>query len=105
MKGPDDDEGHENVGCYLEVVKNQRLTWTDALEADFRPTGKSNECIGDHFSATVLLKDENGSTKYTVIARHSSEESCKTHNERGFEEGWGTALTQMVELIKSAEIQ
>lgn len=105
MKGPDDDEGHENIGCYLEIITNERLTWTDALEADFRPAGKPNACTDNFFSATVLMEAHGKGTKYTAIARHSSEEARKIHNERGFEDGWGTALKQMVELIKSSEIK
>lgn len=27
-----------NVGCYLEVIPNRKLVWTDALLPGFRPT-------------------------------------------------------------------
>jgi len=32
-------EGQEfpNIGCYLEVVENERLVWTNALLPNFRP--------------------------------------------------------------------
>ncbi len=26
-----------NVGCYLEIIPNQKLSWANALEPDFRP--------------------------------------------------------------------
>src|SRR5688572_6557076 len=37
MRSP---EGQEfpNVGCYLEVIPNQRLVWTDALLPGYRPS-------------------------------------------------------------------
>ena len=31
-------QDHPNVGCYLEIVPNRKLVWTDALEAGFRPS-------------------------------------------------------------------
>ena len=36
MRSP---EGKEfpNIGCYLEVVPNERLVWTDALLPGYRP--------------------------------------------------------------------
>ncbi len=104
MQGPEGDT-HGGNGCYLEIIENERLTWTSALEADFRPNAIANDCINDHFTATVLLENHKGGTKYTVIARHTTEETCKAHNERGFEAGWGTALEQMVELIKNKAIK
>lgn len=104
MQGPDG-EKHSGDGCYLELVENERLTWTSALEADFRPNPVTNDCINDHFTASVILENYNGGTKYTVICRHSNEAACKMHNERGFEAGWGTALEQLVDLILKKEIQ
>lgn len=103
MCGPDG-ESHSGKGCYLEIEENKRLTWTDALEADFRPNTEPNACTKDFFSATILFEATEKGTKYTVIARHSNEESRKVHNDRGFEQGWGTALEQMVALIKNKEI-
>ena len=36
MRSP---EGQEfpNVGCYLEIIKNEKLVWTNALTHGFRP--------------------------------------------------------------------
>src|SRR5688572_24596125 len=36
MRSPEG-EDHENVGCFLEVVENRRLIWTDALGPGWRP--------------------------------------------------------------------
>lgn len=100
MQGPDG-ESHEGNGCYLEIVENRKLVWTDALEKDYRPNPSTNACIEGKFTAFLLLEPHQGGTKYTVIARHGDEATCKTHLERGFEGGWGTALTQLVEYVKS----
>jgi uncharacterized protein YndB with AHSA1/START domain len=100
MKGPDGIP-HENIGCYLEVEKNRKLVWTDALEKDYRPNTIANSCIDGRFTAFVILEPHKGGTKYTVIARHGDEASCKSHAERGFEGGWGTALEQLVAYMKS----
>ena len=37
MRSP---EGNEfpNVGCYLEIISNERLVWTDALLPGYRPS-------------------------------------------------------------------
>lgn len=100
MKGPDGN-GHENKGCYLEIIENRKLVWTDALEADYRPNTLANPCVDGRFTATILFEPHNGGTKYTVIARHGDETGCKQHLDRGFENGWGTALNQLVEYMKS----
>lgn len=100
MQGPDG-ESFENFGCYLEIIPNQKLIWTDALEADYRPNLRNNSCIDGHFTAELILTPYNGKTKYTVIARHGNEETCRQHNERGFQEGWGAALEQLVAYVKS----
>ncbi len=93
---------HPNVGCYLEVVENERLVWTDALEGGYRPSGKPSGCLGSFFfTAIISLEPHKDGTKYTVIALHSDEEGRKKHEEMGFHEGWGTVLNQLVAFVKT----
>jgi uncharacterized protein YndB with AHSA1/START domain len=94
MRSP---EGRDfpNVGCYLEVVPNRRLVWTDALEPGFRPTRDTEAPF--RFTATILLEPHGKGTKYTAIAMHSDEEGRRKHEAMGFHEGWGKALDQLVE--------
>jgi uncharacterized protein YndB with AHSA1/START domain len=40
MRSPEGQE-FENVGCYLEVVPNQRLVFTDTLLPGYRPLGQA----------------------------------------------------------------
>lgn len=107
MRSPDGSETTTNAS-YLEVVENEKLVWTDALEQGFRPAGKPNECFKHFFTAIILLEPiklegNKDGTRYTVIALHSDEEGRRVHEEQGFYDGWGTALNQMVEIIKQRE--
>lgn len=90
-----------NIGCYLEIVKNEKLVWTDALEPGFRPAQKPNDCFGSFFTAMILLEPHGKGTKYTAIAIHGDEASRKKHEEMGFHEGWGTCLDQLVAYVKT----
>ncbi|MFD0849185.1 SRPBCC family protein [Sphingosinicella xenopeptidilytica] len=95
MRSP---EGQEfpNSGCYLEVVPNQRLVFTDTLLPGFRPAPKP------FFTAALLLEPTATGTRYTAIAIHGNEETRKQHEEMGFHEGWGTVVDQLVAHIKAS---
>jgi uncharacterized protein YndB with AHSA1/START domain len=94
MRSP---EGQEfpNTGCYLEIVPNRRLVWTDALQGGYRPADP-NPSAGFRLTAMVLLEPQGTGTKYTAIAMHSDEEAVRKHEAMGFHEGWGRALDQLV---------
>lgn len=100
MRSPEGTD-HPNVGCYLEVVENEKLVWTDALEKGYRPSTTPNDCIDSFFTAIIMLEPHGRGTKYTVIALHPDEEGRKRHEERGFQDGWGTALDQLVAFVKT----
>jgi uncharacterized protein YndB with AHSA1/START domain len=99
MRSP---EGQEfpNVGCYLEVVENERLVWTDALAPGYRPS-KTSFC-GDAplFTAIIRLEPHGQGTKYTALAIHGNEADRRKHEEMGFHDGWGKALDQLVAIVK-----
>ena len=95
MKSPEGEE-FPNLGCYLEVVPNQRLVFTDALQPGFRPSENP------FFSAVVEMQpDGNSGCKYTAIAIHKDPAGRKQHEDMGFFEGWGQVIDQMVAHIKS----
>ena len=103
MRSP---EGQDfpNAGCYLEVVKHERLTWTNALEGSFRPaSGAADQaaCGGLIFTAVISLEAHGKGTKYTALVMHSNEESRRKHADMGFHDGWGKALEQLVAHAKS----
>jgi uncharacterized protein YndB with AHSA1/START domain len=105
MRSP---EGAEfpSAGCYLEVVKNERLVWTNALGPGYRPSSPmpgAAECDEFLFTAVLLLEAHGSGTKYTALVLHRDEEGRKKHEEMGFHEGWGKALDQLVALVKTLD--
>ena len=93
------------IGCYLEVIENERLTWTNVLQPGFRPAnvvaeGKA-ECDELPFTAIIALEPHGNGTKYTAVAIHRDQAGRDAHEKMGFQEGWGKALDQLVELAKS----
>ncbi len=102
MRSP---EGQEMsiVGCYLEIVPNEKLVWTSALGPGYRPAIRTatGSCEDLYFTAVILLEARGKSTKYTAIAIHGDEATSKRHEEMGFHQGWGKALDQLVALVKN----
>ncbi len=98
MRSPDGEE-FPNVGCYLEVVPNQRLVFTDTLLPGYRPSAKP------YFSAVLELTPNGNGTRYKAIAIHGDEANRKSHEEMGFHDGWGTVVTQMVAFIKAGGLK
>ena len=94
MRSP---EGKEfpNVGCYLEVVPNERLVFTDALLPGYRPSEEP------FMTAIVALESHGTGTRYRATAIHKDEAARKRHEEMGFDRGWNTALDQLVALVKT----
>jgi uncharacterized protein YndB with AHSA1/START domain len=93
-------ERFPNAACYLEIVPNRKLVWTDALEAGFRPAS-GEPGAGFRMTAALLLEPVSGGTKYTAIAMHSDPDARKKHEAMGFHEGWGKALDQLVAHAKT----
>lgn len=94
-----------NLGCYLEVVKDRKLVWTNSLLPGFRPAAPapagSVPSVDFKFTAVVSLEPHSDGTKYSALAMHSDEQGCKQHAEMGFEEGWGKALDQLIAYMKN----
>ena len=96
MQGPDG-ERSDNVCCYLEVVPQRRLVWTDTLQGGWRPGSK--DVMG--ITAVITLEPMGRQTRYVATVLHRDEAGRKKHEEMGFYDGWGTVLDQMVEHIKA----
>ena len=92
MRSPDGKE-FPNRGVYLEVVKNERLVFTDACTEAWVPSEKP-------FMTVVLaLEDEGGATRYTARARHWTAADREAHEKMGFHEGWGKCVDQLAALV------
>ena len=96
MLGPDG-QRMPVVACYLEVVENERLSWTDTMGAGFRPKAASHV----PFTAIITLEKKGNGTRYLVQALHSDAATKAVHDKMGFLEGWSAALDQLVVYAKS----
>ena len=95
-----------NNGCYLEIIPNKKLVWTNTLEPGFRPVKQAvanpdHPCEEFMMTATILLETVTSGTKYSAMVMHATKEACAQHAQMGFEAGWGIALDQMVAMIKN----
>jgi uncharacterized protein YndB with AHSA1/START domain len=91
-----DPEGEEfpGEGCYLEVVENRKLVFTDALEGGYRPSKEP------FFTAEVTMEPEGDGTRYVARAIHRDPEARAQHEAMGFMDGWGKCLDQLVEMVQ-----
>jgi len=93
MQGPDGTE-MPNRGVYLEVIKNERLVFTDAYTSAWEPSENP------FFTGILTFEDAgNGQTRYTARALHWTRENRETHEKMGFHEGWGKAADQLAEVV------
>jgi uncharacterized protein YndB with AHSA1/START domain len=93
MRSPEGKE-YPNLACYLDVVPEERLLWTDALLPGFRPGPDPL------FTAVLTLEARaNGGTRYTVRAMHADRSRRQRHVEVGFVGAWGTALDQLASYL------
>jgi len=86
---------YDGEGCFLEVVENERIVWTSALQGGWRPNKDEMP-----FSAIVTLEVHPEGTKYTATALHQNEEDRQKHADMGFVDGWGTCIEQLGKLAE-----
>ena len=93
MRGPDGTE-FPSHGVYLEVVKNQRLVFTDAFTKAWEPSDKP-------FMVVVLTFEAEGEkTRYTARMQHWSIADREAHEKMGFHTGWVTCAEQLAALVE-----
>jgi uncharacterized protein YndB with AHSA1/START domain len=93
MRGPDGEE-FPNRGVYLDVVKNEKLVFTDAYTQAWVPSDKA------FMTVTLTFKDEGGKTRYTVRVLHWSLGDRETHEKMGFHQGWWQCADQLAALAE-----
>ena len=91
MRGPDGGE-ISCPGVYLEVVRDEKIVFTDAYTSAWVPSGKP------FMKAIITFADEAGGTRYTPRARHWTREDMATHEKMGFHQGWGICADQLAAL-------
>lgn len=88
MRAPDGTEYPTN-GCFLEIVPQKRIVFTDALEAEFRLAAQP------FFTAVITMEDHEGGTKYAARAIHKDDTDREKHEKMGYFEGWGPVIGQL----------
>lgn len=102
-------EQFPNMGCYLEVVPERKLVWTNALLPGYQPAPPitTTHCGTFYFTAMLTLEpltalgSKATGTRYTATVLHADEAGCKQHEEMGFNAGWNAALDQLIAVAKS----
>ena len=93
MRSPEG-EDFPNSGVYLEVVKNERLVFTDAYTRAWEPSAQP-------FMTVILtFEDIGGKTRYTARVRHWTAADRERHEQMGFHQGWGQCADQLAELLE-----
>lgn len=103
MRSP---EGQEfpGMGCYLEIIPQKKLVWTNVLEPGYRPATPAvggKECDEILFTGVISIEAHEAGSKYTALVMHRTEQDRKKHEDMGFHEGWGAALDQLVAYMKT----
>lgn len=87
--------GPHIAGCFLAVDELERIVFTDALVAGWRPAETS------FVTAVITMADHPDGTEYTATALHRDIADRDQHERLGFHDGWGTVVRQLAELAES----
>jgi uncharacterized protein YndB with AHSA1/START domain len=82
-------------GCFLEVLPEQRLIFTTVMTEGWQP-------VEPWLAITAILTfaAQDGGTLYAARVLHKSPEDSRKHEEMGFQDGWGTTLGQLAEMLE-----
>ena len=86
-----------NLGCFLEVVPMERLTWTSMLFPGYRPAVFDDIPI----TAIVTMESVGAGTRYVFTALHRDEADFETNRESGWQQGTEIAVDQLVAHVQS----
>ncbi len=81
--------------AFLQVVENERIVWTSALQGGWRPNKDDMP-----FSAIITLEDHPEGMKYTATALHQNDEDRWKHADMGYVDGWGMCIEQLGKLAE-----
>jgi uncharacterized protein YndB with AHSA1/START domain len=86
-----------NLGCFLEAVPMERLSWTSMLFPGYRPAVFDDIPI----TAIVTLESVGEGTRYVFTALHRDEADFEKNKESGWREGTEIAMDQLVAHVQS----
>lgn len=95
MSEPGEPFGPHLTACFLDVVPNERIVFTDALTAGWRPAA------GGFTTAVITFHDHPEGTAYSALAMHKDRQDRDRHEELGFHDGWTTVAAQLAELVEA----
>ncbi len=87
--------GPHITGCFLAVDELERIVFTDALVAGWRPSAAS------FVTAVITMRDHPDGTEYSATAMHRDVADRDKHEQLGFHDGWGTVTRQLAELVEA----
>ena len=93
MRSPEGKE-YPNHSVYLEVVKNERLVFTDAFTTAWELSEKPFMLVELKFEAQGVK------TYYSARVRHWSIADREAHEKMGFHQGWVTCAEQLAALVE-----
>lgn len=93
MRAPDGTE-YPTEGVFLEVVKNERIVFTDAFASGWMPAP-------DIFFTAITTFEPlaNGNTRYSARALHWTKTSRAKHEHMGFHYVWGESVERLAALV------
>jgi len=81
-----------NLGCFLEVIPMERLSWTSMLFPGYRPAVFDDIPI----TAIVTMETVGTGTRYVFTALHRDEADFEKNKESGWQQGTEIALDQFM---------
>lgn len=81
--------------CFLDVIEEERIVFTDALTAGWRPA-EHPFC-----TAVITMVDHPQGTEYMAYVMHKDRADRDKHEKLGFHDGWATVMAQLGALVES----
>lgn len=94
MRSPEGQEFPSN-GVYLEVIKNQRLVFTNAFTNAWEPSEQKPLMVVE-----LTFEPQGDSTNYTARVRHWTIADREAHENMGFHQGWVLCAEQLAALVE-----
>ena len=85
-------------GCFLDIVREQRIVWTTTLAEGWRPTEPWLA-----LTAIITFEVEGKGTRYSARVLHKNADDSRKHEEMGFQEGWGRTIDQLEKFVEHME--
>jgi uncharacterized protein YndB with AHSA1/START domain len=86
-----------NLGCFLDVVPEERLVWTSMLFPGYRPAVFDDIPI----TAIITMETVGTGTRYVFTALHRDEADLEKDKASGWAEGTAIAADQLVAHVES----